>query len=335
MENRNIVCRWCGYEGEESEFDLDPTQDGFWCPDCDGYTFRDESKNAKPQIVLLLESAGIEQNKSQEAQISLNKRLSPLRYPGGKAMLAEQIAEHLEPDHLETFVECFAGGAAVGLALLDAGYVRHLVLNDTDPGVYAFWKEVTERPESLIWHLEQPVFRADYAAAKEVLETPSKFSCSEVAWSELLCSRLSFSGITKGSGIQGGRHGSDAQLFARYNPKTLIRRIEHIHSMADAIEVTSTDACNFIGDYAFWDDKTTLFVDPPYVRVGKRLYRKYYEDDDHKELAWTLQSLCRGFPCANIIITYDDCELIRDLYPDATFLPVSRRYTLQHALRCG
>ena len=51
------------------------------------------------------------------------------------------------------FVEVFAGGASVGLSLLQAGIIQRLVLNDTDPGVYAFWKALKEEPKELLTRL--------------------------------------------------------------------------------------------------------------------------------------------------------------------------------------
>lgn len=329
-----VTCRWCGLTADETEFDADHVNSGFWCPDCDGYTFRDADENDRQRIVLMLESDTAADTEPSHSVKQLNKRLSPLRYPGGKARIAELIAENLDAEHVGTFVECFAGGAAVGLALLDAGMVDRLVLNDTDEGVYAFWSELIEHPDSLIRHLEHPADRSKYFTAKTVLEDAARYPQADVAWAELLCNRLSFSGVTTG-GMLGGKDGSDEALFSRYTPKTLIRRIERIGRMADRITVSCKDAAELIADQAFWTKNATLFVDPPYVGAGKRLYRKYYKDVDHRELAWLLQLLNREFPSTKIIITYDDCELIRSLYPDAKVLPVGRRYTLKHGLRCG
>ena len=47
-------------------------------------------------------------------------------------------------------MEVFAGGASLGLSLLDAGVIQNLVLNDLDDGIYAFWHTVLNDPNYLI-----------------------------------------------------------------------------------------------------------------------------------------------------------------------------------------
>lgn len=116
-------------------------------------------------------------------------------------------------------------------------------------------------------------------------------------------------------------------ITSRWNPERLIERIERIHEMRENITVTQIDALELIEQSAYWDEHSTCFIDPPYVKAGPRLYRKYYEDEDHIQLSWLLQSLYQGMPGADIVITYDDCELIRSLYPYAEIIEVARNYS--------
>lgn len=44
-----------------------------------------------------------------------------------------------------TFIEPFAGGAAVSLSLLLEGTVSHIVLNDKDKAIFAFWSSILEQ----------------------------------------------------------------------------------------------------------------------------------------------------------------------------------------------
>ena len=110
------------------------------------------------------------------------------------------------------FVEVFAGGASVGLSLLQAGIIQRLVLNDTDPGVYAFWKALKEEPKELLTRLagKDPTLD-DFRHAQEVLDHPEGRSLDELAWSELICNRLGYSGITKAGPI-GGWNGTPAAV---------------------------------------------------------------------------------------------------------------------------
>lgn len=276
-------------------------------------------------MLLLLEvGAGKE---DPVAPSGLKKRLSPLRYPGGKSKLIDYLAAEFKGDQMDTFVEAFAGGASVGLAMLEAGRTQHLVLNDTDPGIYAFWKTVCVRPESLLEKIDRrlPTI-SDLNSAKGMLENPSVWSSEALAWAQLLANRLSYSGIVKANPM-GGQHGTEKDLLARWNPAELKKRIEAIHQMADEITISCVDAMDLIESSAYWDEKSTLFIDPPYVRVGKALYQRYFTDNDHRNLAWLLQTLYTGMPGADLVITYDDCELVRDLYPYAEQRKVGRFFS--------
>lgn len=98
--------------------------------------------------------------------------------------------------------------------------------------------------------------------------------------------------------------------------------------MSDRITVTRMDACRLIEDYAYWNDRATLFIDPPYVTKGKALYRCYFTEEDHRRLAFLLECLYQGMPGADIVLTYDDCELIREIYPLAETKAIGRFYSI-------
>jgi DNA adenine methylase len=65
---------------------------------------------------------------------------TPLRYPGGKAKLAEYDGEYVEP---------YAGGAAIGLELLFQEYVTKIHINDLSQPVYSFWKAALKDTEEI------------------------------------------------------------------------------------------------------------------------------------------------------------------------------------------
>ncbi|KTF30429.1 DNA methyltransferase, partial [Xanthomonas vesicatoria] len=66
---------------------------------------------------------------------------TPLRYPGGKGKLADYVEKVLELNGLfgGTYVEPYAGGAAVAMELLIRGLVKRIHINDLNPAVHAFW----------------------------------------------------------------------------------------------------------------------------------------------------------------------------------------------------
>lgn len=323
-----LKCQWCGFVEPPDNFELDETTgEGFWCPDCDGYTYYDDNRNHLRRVLLILEQAARTSPYAKPVGRKLHKRLSPLRYPGGKSKLIDFLANHFHTNQLHTFVEAFAGGASVGLSLLDAGLTKHLVLNDTDNGIYAFWRQVVTDPSPLLRRLSRTPNRADFRTAKEMLDEPRYWSNENLAWAQLLVNRLAYSGISKANAL-GGKSGSDDVLLSRWNAEELRRRITHIHELSDNIEVISVNAIDLIEQSAYWNEISTIFIDPPYVKQGPKLYRKYFSEEDHRQLAFIIESLYKGFPGADIIITYDDCQLIRDIYPFAKTIIIGRNYSI-------
>ncbi len=79
------------------------------------------------------------------------RRLSPLRYPGGKSFLSTFLIDIINNNQpIDTYVEPFAGGAGAALALLFNKHVKNIVLNDADEFIYIFWNVTLNRTEELI-----------------------------------------------------------------------------------------------------------------------------------------------------------------------------------------
>lgn len=330
-----LVCPWCGEEYSELEVrTLDQASDGSgaWCESCDGFMFFDKEKEDTHRMLLLLEDG---RNRKEQQVLAgaprLRKQLSPLRYPGGKSKAISAIFSRLQAEKMHTFVEVFAGGASLGLSLLDAGVIERLVLNDVDPAVYQFWRSVLESPAYLLSRLsaEGPT-RTDYEEGRRVLDAVyngQQVADDLVAWSLLLLNRVNFSGILTARPM-GGRDGTQEQMLARWNPGTLSRRIKHINGMADRIQLHRLDCCVFLEALAAWYPNATLFVDPPYYVKGPVLYPTAFAPEDHERLADLLNGLFREFNGPDIILTYDDVPEVRALYPFARVEPLERYYSI-------
>lgn len=279
---------------------------------------------------LFLESRTPAPSPSPAPKTSLRKQLSPLRYPGGKSRVIDQIAIHLSRDRLERFVEVFAGGASLGLSLLDAGWVKILELNEYDPLVFNFWNTVLSKPEALYDRLQGPLpTLGGYFLAKErVAGFEAGPICNpDAAYDFLVLNRTSFSGIILANPI-GGKNGSDEQMLVRWNPQTLIRRISRIGEMSGSINLTKEDAVSYLSLRTSKDNKnSTFFIDPPYTRVGKKLYPESFEGR-HEELAGMVWGFTELNSETDVVITYDDCPLVRSLYPRAEVRTLSTRWSI-------
>src|SRR5688572_12825829 len=76
---------------------------------------------------------------------------SPLRYPGGKAKLADFVKSVFRANRIldGTYAEPYAGGASVALTLLFEEYASNIYINDVDAGVFAFWHSALNQTEAL------------------------------------------------------------------------------------------------------------------------------------------------------------------------------------------
>lgn len=322
-----FTCTFCLNEEDKEHVEIDPYNKGFWCSDCDGYNYFSTS-HVPHRFTLILEDKSSKNVTLSKPEIKLNKRLSPLRYPGGKSLLADYILSKIQINTTKTLVSPFAGGASVELALLDAGVIEQLVLNDLDFGIYSLFWTIQNEPNVLIDRLKHvsPTHNDYFNAQEEVKNDYAGCTIFEAAWSTLLLNRLAYSGIYKANPL-GGRKGTKEGLLSRWNPANLIKRIEKIHSLSDRIKILNIDACELIEEM-YWNPNTTILIDPPYVQQGKQLYRCFYENDDHLKLNVLLESLYQGFPGADIILCYDNDPFIEKNYIFPIVEKISRVYSI-------
>lgn len=314
-------CDFCGYRAETlDDFEEDFTNHkGYWCPYCDGFTYYDnEDKKHNFKLIFEIKSQKEEENEKKE---KIKTHVSPLRWPGGKSKAVYQILKECEKDNLENFVEPFAGGASVGLSLLMAGKIKELYLNDLDYGVYSLFYIIVNFPWMLIDEIKafEPSKEAYKQAQSIVLSKYKDCDMLDAAWNLLICNRLAFSGISKANCM--------SNPSARWNPDTLIKRIIEINRFSEHIHVSCIDACELIEEM-YWLPNTTIFIDPPYVDAGKNLYVENYNSEKHGKLAFLLDELYKGMPGADMILTYDNSDFIKDLYQFPFIKELSRRYSV-------
>src|SRR5690554_4716278 len=79
---------------------------------------------------------------------------SPLRYPGGKNKTYEYVRNLVQLNDISTYIEPFAGGAAVALRLLINNDVKRIIINDYDRSIYAVWYSILNHTDELINKIE-------------------------------------------------------------------------------------------------------------------------------------------------------------------------------------
>ena len=239
---------------------------------------------------------------------------SPLRYPGGKAKVADFVQGLFQENGLEggVYVEPYVGGGAVALSLLLNGFVKEIHINDKDVSIYAFWHSVlyeTEKLCKLIW--DTPVTVDSWLKLRAFQKHKEDVGMLDLGFSTFFLNRTNRSGILTAGIIGGYEQTGSYKMDARFNKGDLIRRIQRIAGYADKIFVTNVDAIDLIRNLkAKLPSNTLFYLDPPYYVKGKRLYMNYYTDQDHRDIAEAVRNMggCKW------IVSYDNVPFIINLY---------------------
>ncbi len=237
--------------------------------------------------------------------------LSPLRYPGGKAALAGLFADLIAEIGIDgcTYVEPYAGGAGAGIALLREGLVDRLVINDIDPAVHAFWSEVaTNNDDFTSWVEEVPLTVEQWLVQRDIYRSKTS-DAQQLGRAFFYLNRTNRSGILRAGVIGGQAQTGNYKIDARFNRGTLVSRLRAIGDLAHAIEVTALDGRTVIDRYA-QDSSAFLYIDPPYVAAGGRLYLNAFEGRDHQALAAAVDDIAG----AHWLMSYDVSPFISKLY---------------------
>ena len=156
---------------------------------------------------------------------------SPLRYPGGKRRLVNFMKTIIQENKLLGchYVEPYAGGASIGLALLFDGYVNHIHINDLDRAVYGFWYSVLHKTEELVQLIQDsPVTISEWYRQREIQRNKKRTSLIDLGFSTFFLNRTNRSGIISGGVIGGQEQDGDWKLDCRFNKPDLIKRIRMI-----------------------------------------------------------------------------------------------------------
>lgn len=244
------------------------------------------------------------------------KVLSPLRYPGGKAKIADFIKQVVKDNDLldGVYVEPYAGGAAVALSLLMDEYVNRIIINDKDRSIYAFWYSVLYDTDRLCKLIEEtPVTMETWWEQRtfQSVENKETTDLLTLGFSTFFMNRTNRSGIIKAGVIGGFDQRGNYKIDARYRKEDLIARIRRIASYADRIELHHEDAVDFVKHIVqVLPQNTILYLDPPYYKKGRGLYMNYYEDADHEKI----RDVITNVDTFRWVVSYDNSLFIKELY---------------------
>jgi len=244
---------------------------------------------------------------------------SPLRYPGGKSRAVEKIAQ-IAPD-FDEFREPFLGGGSVFVYLKQLFPDKKYWINDLYSELYLFWKTAQTDVNSLTKKVYE--WRNLYKNGKDLYkylnENMKSFNDLEKAAAFFIFNRITFSGTTLSGGYSEG-------AFSGRFTESSIERLNDFAKITANSEITNCDYEELLkkdGENVF------IFLDPPYFSATKSaLYGKngnLHKNFDHERFAENLKNCKHKW-----LITYDDCDYIRDLFSFANITTWNLTYGMRN-----
>lgn len=229
------------------------------------------------------------------------------------------------------YYEPFAGGAGAALSLLKNGIVSSVHLNDLDPCIFAFWHSVLTDPHRFAHRVRTIPLTIDEWRRQKALYHDSDHRQSrsfDLGFATFYLNRCNRSGIISGSAPIGGfAQDTHWQLDARYNPDRLAERIIAIAVHKDRIHISNKDALAFLREHVrVHCPHSFVYLDPPYISAGNRLYFNTYQEHDHRSLATYLTTRSD----LKWLLSYDNDHLIKALYRNMVIDNHFLRYSLQN-----
>ena len=226
---------------------------------------------------------------------------------GGKKLLRNKILENFpQQGTFERYIEVFGGA---GWVLFSSQ--RHAsmeVYNDVNGNLVNLFRCTKFHPEALKKELEFILMsREQFFDAKEQMEVKGLTDIQRAARFYILI-KESF--------------GSDIRTFG-VRPKDMTNAIEYISEVSKRLRMVVIENQDFERILKTYDKKDALFyLDPPYYET-----EKYYSDrfmpEDHVRLKEALGKIKGKF-----LLSYNDCEYIRELYDGYSIMEVERTHNL-------
>lgn len=228
---------------------------------------------------------------------------SPFRYAGGKSWFVKIASKWMANRKVRAklLVEPFAGGANISLCAVHANLVDKVEFSELDRDVAAAWKSMLNG--HAVWLGKK--IRAFPIGRRNVIEhlEQKPTTLHDRAFHCLLRNRTARGGvIADGAGlIRKGEAGMGVR--SRWYPQTISDRIAAISNFRGKLNFFQCDGFKLIQKNK--NKKAALFfVDPPYTRAARRLYRHW--EIDHERLFRVLQQV-KG----DVLMTYDDTREVR------------------------
>lgn len=237
---------------------------------------------------------------------------SPLRYPGGKTRACKTLDEIINEKGFDksVVISPFFGGGSFEFFLCNK-YGSKLIVNDKFKPLISFWKSVQTRKVELCSELRKllnVVSKSIFSTMRDtIMEDTDDFI---QGYKYFVINRCSFSGATLSGGFS-------AESSKKRFTESSIKRTEDLN--LNDVEFHNLDFETFLKG-----KKGLIFLDPPYyLNENSNLYGKngdMHENFNHEKLFQVLKKR------KNWIMTYNNCDYIRDLYKNYEIREVKWSY---------
>ena len=242
------------------------------------------------------------------------KNVSPLRYPGGKTrackILDQVVNDHFDIDNIDTIISPFFGGGSFEFHMQNK-YDMDIIANDKFNPLYTFWNQCKINKNELCNKLyNEPKITKDKFTdyRTSIMNTTNDL---DKAIKYFVINRCSFSGATLSGGF------SEEASVKRFT-KSSIDRINKLN--LNKFSIYNMDFSDFIKD----NNDGLIFLDPPYyLEKQSKLYGNngdMHESFNHNQLYNTIKEYDQW------IMTYNNCDYIRELYKDYTIIDAEWSY---------
>lgn len=222
---------------------------------------------------------------------------------GGKKLLRNDIIKNF-PNHMERYIEVFGGA---GWVLFGKEPHKLEVFNDIDSELINLYRCIKYHSEALQKELEfMLVSRKQFYDARE--SSLNNMTDIQRAARYFYLIKVSF--------------GGDKSSFGT-NRKNLINAVEYLSIVNERLKNVVIENRDFADLIKVYDRPKALFYsDPPYFKAEK-YYAVQFDIDQHKKLREVLGNIKGKF-----ILTYNDCDYVRQMYKDFNIIEIERNHNL-------
>ena len=245
------------------------------------------------------------------------KNKSPLRYPGGKTRACKDLdiilKENFDISNFDNLISPFFGGGSFEFHTQN-NYKLNIIANDKFSPLYNFWKTCKINNENLCKQLVEKINLIDkeeFTNLRKIIMNETNELDQSIMY--FIINRCSFSGATLSGGFS----------LESSKGRFTLSSIDKISKLdLTNFDIYNLDFEEFINNNE--GENNLIFLDPPYyLEKSSNLYGN--NGDMHEKFEHDRLYKCLSRK-NNWLMTYNNCEYIKELYKDFKIIEISWSY---------